>query len=250
MGDPTSAHDRHKIIVLNPKGGCGKTTLATNVASYFAVRGQAPTILDCDRQGFSLRWLEKRPTERPPIHGMPAYELALSSAVTRVGDESRVIIADLPAAIPYELLHDYTHLADSVLIPITPSEIDVYSASRFIAELLLDVKVDRREMKVAIVANRVRSRTKSYEMLLRYLTSLKIPMIATLRDTQNFVRSAASGIGVCEMAPSAVKADVAQINAIGAWLEGWETRRRENTGAISNAPVVTPFQFWTPWWLR
>lgn len=228
MSIVTGAGDQHTIVVVNPKGGCGKTTLATNLASYYALRGPPPTLVDCDPQGFCMRWLEQRPSDRPPIQGVEAYgDLVDAPAALepKVQPDSRVVIFDLPAAIPQESLHAYTYIADSLLIPITPSEIDVHSATRFIAELLLDVQLDRREQKLAIVANRVRSNTKSYQRLMRFLASLKIPMIAALRDTQNYVHASAHGIGIWEMPVYRVKNDIAQMNGILTWLNQWQARR-------------------------
>ena len=220
------ADNLHKIVVINPKGGCGKTTIATNLASYYALRGPPPTLLDFDPQGFCMRWLDKRPKDRPTIHGMQAVAADSTQALLpKVPADSSAAILDLPAGIPDAQLHKYTYIADSVLLPIMPSEIDVFSATRFIAELLLDMQLDRREQKLAIVANRVRSNTKSYQALLRFLTSLKIPMIATVRDSQNFVHSSALGIGVCEMPAYKIKDDLASMNSIGAWLD----RRRAVT---------------------
>jgi chromosome partitioning protein len=222
----TGADNLHKIVVLNPKGGCGKTTLATNLASYFALRGPPPTLIDCDPQGFSLGWLDKRPAERPPIYGLRGYgeRFDLTDLLRiEVDPRSTVAIIDLPAAIPYGRLHAYTHLADSLLVPIQPSEVDVYSATRFIATLLLDVQLDRSERRLAIVANRVRSTTKSYQMLLRFLTSLKIPLIATLKDSQGYVQAAAQGIGICEMSAYRLEEDRIELETIAAWLNARRT---------------------------
>lgn len=231
----TGADNLHKIVVLNPKGGCGKTTLATNLASLYAQRGPPPTLIDFDPQGFCSGWLEKRPAARPAVRGIQAEIEAAEDAAgaaraeAEVQADSSIVIIDLPAAIPHERLHAYTYMADSVLLPIVPSEIDIYSATRFIAELLLDVQLDRREQKLAIVANRIRSRTKSYRILMRFLNSLRIPVIAELRDSQNFVQAAAAGIGICEMPPYRVQDDLAQIRAIAAWLDkrGSVTKQRQ-----------------------
>ena len=225
----TGADDLHKIVILNPKGGCGKTTLATNLAGFYALRGPPPTLIDCDPQGFSLRWLEKRPAGRPPIHGVRGYPERLDTAeppCLQAHPDSTIAIVDLPAAIPHERLHAYTYIADSLLLPIQPSEIDVFSATRFVAELLLDVQLDRSERRLAIVANRVRSNTVSYQMLRRFLGSLKIPMIAALRDSQVYVHAAARGIGVCELPMHKIKNDTPQIAAIAAWLDKRRTAAR------------------------
>jgi chromosome partitioning protein len=231
----TGADNLHKIVILNPKGGCGKTTLATNLASYFALHGPPPTLIDCDPQGFSLGWLDKRSAERPPIFGLRGYgdRFELTDLLRiEVDPRSTIAIIDLPAAIPYGRLHAYTHLADSLLVPIQPSEVDVYSATRFIATLLLDVQLDRSERRLAIVANRVRSTTKSYQMLLRFLTSLKIPLIATLKDSQGYVQAAAQGIGICETPAYRLQEDLGQIQTIGAWLNARRTVTMEQRQAM------------------
>jgi chromosome partitioning protein len=231
----TGADNLHKIVILNPKGGCGKTTLATNLASYFAQRGPPPTLIDCDPQGFSLGWLDKRPAERPPILGLRGYgdRFELTDLLRiEVDPRSTIAIIDLPAAIPYGRLHAYTHLADSLLLPIQPSDVDVYSATRFIATLLLDVQLDRSERRLAIVANRVRSTTKSYRMLLRFLTSLKIPLIATLKDSQGYVQAAAQGIGICETPAYRLQEDLGQLQTIAAWLNARRTVTMEQRQAM------------------
>jgi chromosome partitioning protein len=209
--------DLHKIVILNPKGGCGKTTLATNIASLYAQRDTTPTLVDCDPQGFSMRWLEQRSATRPTVYGIEACE-SEEPLSARVKPDSKTLIFDLPAALPAQELQNYTYTADSILIPIMPSAVDVYAATRFIAELLLDQQMDRREQRLVIVANRVKSNTKSYQMLKSFLTSLDIPLIAVLRDSQNYVHAIAQGIGLCEMPRYKSKADIQQIDAIYTWL--------------------------------
>jgi chromosome partitioning protein len=223
----TSAHrdNLHKIVILNPKGGCGKTTLATNLASYFAKRGPPPTLVDCDPGGYSMRWINKRPADRPQIYGITDYEhCARSDRPLRSWQGSNEQIVDLPAALSPEQLFHETYDANSVLIPVVPSEIDIYSAASFIADLLLVAQFDRRNRNLAIVANRTRHRTKSYKMLMRFLTSLKIPIVAQLRDSQNFVHAAANGIGICEMPAYKVRQDMEQVELLVDWLDRWRTR--------------------------
>jgi chromosome partitioning protein len=242
-GDPdgtvisiTGADNLHKVVILNPKGGCGKTTLATNLASYFALHGPPPTLIDCDPQGFCLGWLDKRSAQRPPIYGLRGYREqfdATDALRLEVDPRSSIAIIDLPAAIPYERLHAFTHLADSLLLPIQPSDVDVYSATRFIAALLLDVRLDRSERRLAIVANRVRSTTRSYQMLLRFLASLKIPMIATLKDSQSYVQAAAQGIGISEMPPYRLRDELVQLSVVVGWL----SQRRRLTMAQREAMI-------------
>ena len=218
----------HKIVVLNPKGGSGKTTLATNIAACYAMRGTAPTLVDFDPQGFSMRWLDKRPGNRPQIHRGGAYQQTMHGRDTvhiQTGPETKHLIIDLPAALDPNELYDVTYDAGSILIPVLPSEIDVYCASRFIAELLLVAQIDRRDCHLAIVANRTRQNTRSYQMLMHFLNSLKIPIIAVLRDSQNFVHAAANGIGIRELPAHRSRKDVAQMDLIVNWLDQWRVRR-------------------------
>jgi chromosome partitioning protein len=153
-------------------------------------------------------------------------------STVEVPADSSVVIIDLPAAITGDQLHAFVYLADSLLLPVTPSEIDVYGATRFIAELLLDAQLDRSERRVGIVANRVRERTKSFAMLMRFLSSLRIPLIGTLRDSQNFVQAAALGLGVCELPQHRVQDDLPALDAIGRWLERRRAMSRSQRDAL------------------
>ena len=227
MDTNPSRDDLHKIVVLNPKGGSGKTTLATNLASYFARRGPPPTLIDCDPKGYSMRWLNNRSEEHAKVYGVAAYEHCGAGAgrsELHAWPGSRVLIVDLPAALPENQLYYQTYDAHSVLIPVMPSEIDIYSAAQFIADLLLVAQFDRRNRKLAIVANRTRQNTKSLRMLLRFLTSLDIPIIAQLRDSQNYVHAAARGIGVYDLPAYLARKDTEQMDRIVDWLDNWRMR--------------------------
>ena len=248
MTTATGTDNLHKIVILNPKGGCGKTTLATNIASYYAQQGPPPTLMDCDSQGYSMRWLAQRDRSLPDIHGIPAYEhtVKLADSVRLDGWlDSETVIFDLPGSVSYDMIHSLTYDANSIIIPVMPSAIDVYSASRFIAELLLVTQLDRRYQQLAVVANRTREATRSYRMLMRFLTSLKIPLIAILRDSQNYVHAASKGMGIYEMPAYRVAKDIEQMSRIVAWLDQWRMRRLDAVSSadfehIPGAQVLTP----------
>lgn len=230
MYSSDNREDLQRVVILNPKGGCGKTTLATNLASYFALRGPLPALLDCDPQGASMRWLEKRSISRPPIHGIAAYKNAMNSTRTwrlQVPPESRRLIIDSPAGLEGPGIHDLIYEASNILIPVMPSPIDIRAAARFIAELLLVAQLDRGEVQLGIVANRTRKNTKSLHQLMRFLTSLKIPIIAILRDSQNFVAAVEEGIGVYELPHYKAKRDIHQLAKIVSWLDRWHAPRRD-----------------------
>jgi chromosome partitioning protein len=235
------------IVVLNPKGGCGKTTLVTNLASYYAARGPVPAVMDCDPQGSTMRWIEKRSPDQPPIHGIAAYKKTMQATRSwqlRVPLETTSLIVDSPAGLTHDNLREITRDATSILVPVLPSAIDIHAASRCIADLLLVAKIDRRDRKLAVVANRTRQNTRSFEKLMRFLDSLGIPIIGVLRDSQNFVRAAEEGIGVCEMQHHRVRKEMEQLDQVVAWLDDWRQRRRD-TGTlqrVSQLPGQAVFQ--------
>jgi chromosome partitioning protein len=234
----------NRIVILNSKGGCGKTTLATNIASYYAANGPMPAVMDCDPQGSSMRWLDKRDASRAPIHGIAAYKKTMHATRSwqlRVPNETTNLIVDSAASLNHDDLRELTRDASSILVPVLPSSIDIHAASRCIADLLLVAKVDRRDNKLAVVANRTRKNTKSLKTLMQFLDSLGIPVIAVMRDTQNFVHAAEQGIGIVDMAPSQVREDMEEMKKIVSWLDGWQSRTRDprETGISRSLNNVT-----------
>ena len=211
-----------RILVLNPKGGSGKTTLATNLAANFAVCGSRPALMDLDPQGSSTRWLTKRPHEKAPVYGIAGY--SRSAAVTRswqlrVPQDCDPLIIDTPAALESHDLPEITRGADIILVPVMPSDIDIHTAAKCIADLLLVAKIKRSDGRLGIVANRVRSNTLVSQSLMRFLLSMDIPLIATLRDSQNYVRCAESGVGILEMPSWQVSKDLEEWRALLRWLD-------------------------------
>ena len=234
----------NKIIILNPKGGCGKSTLATNIAACYAHRDKNPAIMDYDPQGSAIGWLGRRPDDLPAIHGIEAYKKTMQATRSwqlRVPVETKTLLVDSPASIDHDDLRELTRDASSILVPVLPSQMDIHAASRCIADLLLVAKIDRRERKLAVVANRTRKNTKSFVKLMRFLDSLGIPIVAVLRDTQNFVHSAEQGKGICEMAPSQVRPEIEQLEKIVGWLDDWPKRREaaKNATAVNKALTAT-----------
>ena len=211
--------DLNKIVILNPKGGCGKTTLATNLASYFALRGPTPTLIDCDPKGFTERWLERRPPESPRINGIDSRDYVIRSNRKwpfRTPKESGAVIVDTPAALGPREFAELSRFANCVLVPVLPSAFDVQVTTNFIAEFLL---LTDFELPIGVVANRTRKNTKSLAMLMRILANLETPTIAVLRDSQTFVRAAAQGLGVHEMPHFRVHQEIEQMDLIIDWLD-------------------------------
>lgn len=201
------------ILILNQKGGCGKTTLATNIASFYAQKGHAVTLADFDPQGSSLEWLEARPETHPVIEGVAAWD-----GTFRTPRNADYLVMDAPAAVHGRSVSDLVRRAQTAVLPVLPSPIDIRAAAHFIEELLLVGKVSRRQTRLAVVANRTRENTVIYHKLARFLKRLDIPFVATLRDTQNYIRAAERGLGIFELAPSLVEQDLSQWKTLTRWL--------------------------------
>ncbi len=203
------------IMLMNAKGGCGKTTLATNIATWFADEGHKVALADFDPQGSSLDWLKARQGYEgiPDIEGIDATAGPVSPA--RGTD---FLIMDAPAAIHGKEINAMLRRVQSLIIPVLPSPIDMRACSRFLDELLVSGRVSKQQTKIAIVANRVWERTKIYSQLEEYLGHQKIPVLTHLRESQNYIRSAEKGLGLFELAPSQVWPDLEQWDPIIEWL--------------------------------
>ncbi|HEY6483932.1 MAG TPA: ParA family protein [Steroidobacteraceae bacterium] len=211
-----------RIVVLNPKGGSGKTTIAINLASYFASRQQRPVLMDFDPQGSSLRWVKKRQPSQPAIHAIAAFETdsrTTRAFQLRVPENTTHVIVDTPAAVDPRQLPEVTRDADKIVVPVLPSDIDIHTCSRTIRDLLLVAKIRREDDRIGVIANRIRRNTLAYQALIRFLHTLGIPIVATIRDSMNYVRAAELGIGVHEMKSYVAQTDVEQWRPLVEWLE-------------------------------
>src|SRR6266853_729867 len=176
----------HTTLVINPKGGSGKTTVATHMASYFAANQVLTTLMDYDPQGSSLNWLRQRPLELVKIHGAnsaPAKPGRLRSMDMRVPEETGL------------LLQEMLSRTNCILIPVAPSSIDIHATANFIRDLLLAGRIRANNIRLAVVANRVRKSMPVYQPLERFLNSLNLPLVTRLGDSDVFLNAAESGVG-------------------------------------------------------
>ena len=213
-----------RIVVINTKGGCGKTTVSTNLASYYASKGFNTALFDYDPQGSSMRWLKLRDSNMPDIYGVVAHKNA-AKAVTmswqlRLPTETERVIIDTPPGLKGPELKEQLKGADKILIPVLPSPLDIFATADFIRDLLLDVKVRLNQTNVGIVANRVRANTVAFQSLERFLGSLNIPVVARLRDTQNYLRATEEGMGIHELKGKNVYLDRKHWKDLVEWLDG------------------------------
>ena len=202
------------ILVLNAKGGCGKSTISTNLASYFAsVMGKNVVLADYDPQESSLAWLEARDEKRPFIKGVAAYKEPL-----RVASDTDYVIMDAPARVHGKELTQLMRKVETVLFPLLPSPIDMRAATNYMEEVLKNGRVSRKEVKIGVVANRVRENTLVFSDLYDFIKAMRLPYVATLRDTQNYIHAEERGLGIFEMAPSQVYQDLEDWAPLTKWL--------------------------------
>ena len=201
------------IVIANPKGGVGKSTLATNVAGLLAHQGHAVMLGDVDRQQSSRQWLDLRMAPLPHIRG---WEVRHGDIVRPPKGTSHVVL-DTPAGLHGKKLDAVLRIADKLLVPLQPSLFDIQTTHGFLAALRGHPRA--AHIKVALVGMRVREHTLSNDQLHQYLATLAQPVLAWLRDTQNYVQLAARGLSLWDVAPSRVQRDLEQWSALKEWIE-------------------------------
>jgi chromosome partitioning protein len=208
-------------LVINPKGGSGKTTVAVNLASYFAANGISTAVMDYDPQGSTMNWLRVRPQHARKIHGANAapQKTGLRAIGMHVPADTRQLIIDAPAGASGLALQDMLSRAHCILIPVAPSPIDIHATANFIRDLLLTGKIRANNIRLGVVANRVRKSTPVYQPLERFLTSLNLPLLARLSDSDVFVNSAETGLGIFEMEFAVSATERGQFQPIVEWVD-------------------------------
>jgi len=201
-------------MVLNAKGGCGKSTLATNIASYFATEGASVVLADYDPQRSGLDWIARRSADRPEIVGVAAFE----DGLRRVPRTADIVVVDAPARSHGKELTELVKHAETIIVPVLPSTIDMQASTAFIEELRNVGKVQRKQAKIGTVANRVRDNTLIWGDLDEYLTKARVPYIAALREAQNYVRAYTRGLGIFELPEYLAWPDWEEWEPLTAWL--------------------------------
>ncbi|MDD2546261.1 MAG: ParA family protein [Burkholderiaceae bacterium] len=201
------------IVVANPKGGVGKSTLATNVAGYLAAQGHAVALGDADPQQSSHLWLGLRPASARPI---TAWDVG-DEGVAKPPKAASHRVLDTPAGLEGKTLNEALKRADKVIVPLQPSVFDIFAARAF-----LDRLAEHRHaanVQVGIVGMRVDARTHSAEQLERFVDGLGFPVLGYLRDTQNYIHLAAQGLTLFDVGTARVARDRAQWQGICDWLD-------------------------------
>jgi chromosome partitioning protein len=201
------------VVVANPKGGVGKSTMATNIAGYYASKGHAVMLGDADRQQSSRLWLGLRP---PGARGVSSWDLG-EDKIAKLPKGTTHVVLDTPAGMHGKQFRDVLQLADKVVVPLQPSVFDIFATRTFLDELATHTHA--RKMQVGIIGMRVDPRTIAADKLHEFVDSLGLPVLGYLRHTQNYIHLAARGLTLFDVAPGRVERDLGQWEDICRWLD-------------------------------
>lgn len=204
-----------RFLIANPKGGAGKSTLATNLAGYFARQGHSVMLGDIDRQQSARTWLQLRPPALPLIS---SWEIEDGKPARPPKGVSHVVL-DTPAGLHGKKLAQVLKFVDRVIVPLQPSLFDILATRDFFAELRAEKEIRRNQAFIAVVGMRVDARTRAAAELSRFLEGEGLPVVGFLRDTQNYVQAAAHGMTIFDFPPSRAAQDQAQWQTLLEWAE-------------------------------
>lgn len=179
------------ILVASSKGGCGKTTIASNLAAFYSAAGKETALIDCDRQGSSLRWAEKRAHLDGAVLGMQGKIGARTTS--KVPEGTKRVIIDTPAGIRASEIEELLGQAHALVIPVMPSVIDLEATEAFVEDLYSINAIKRGKFPVAIVANRLKPWTNASQQAIERIKNWQLPLVAQLRDSQGYVLMAGLG---------------------------------------------------------
>ena len=203
------------ILVASSKGGCGKTTIATNLAAYYAIKGEATVLVDTDRQQSSQRWCAKRADMASPVLPMDGTRRRWSE---RIPDGAQRVIIDVPAGIASEELERYVDQLDAIVVPVLPSVIDLEASASFLADLSEIKAVKKGKLPVALVANRLKPWTNSSQIAVEAMRQLPFPVVAQLRDSQAYVLMAGLGRSIFDYHSESVRSHQADWLKLLKWI--------------------------------
>jgi chromosome partitioning protein len=204
------------FLIANPKGGSGKSTLSTNLAGYFASRGDEVMLGDIDRQQSSRAWLGLRPFEAPHID---TWEIGLDK-IARPPIQSTHVVIDTPAGLGGKMLERVLKVSARVIIPVQPSKFDMLATRQFVKALQSEKSIRKCKADVAVIGMRVDPRTRAASELESFFDSLGLPVLTYLRNTQVYVQAAAAGLSIFDLPRSRTERDMEQWQPIIDWANG------------------------------
>ena len=240
-GDACAANGARRILVINGKGGCGKTTVATNLAVACAAAGRRVALVDCDPQGSSSYWAAQRLPGLPAVPVIRAHE--------RSGDHwcwrevappgADYLIVDGRAHRDERRLQWLIRQADAILVPILPSSIDIRVGSRFITQVLTHRRFRAMPRPLGVLANRVQPNGDTHARLKHFLGCLGHPVVATFRDSPVYSEAIGSGRGVVDMIESrAARKETPAWREVAAWIDAQTATVEPAAARVRRSPVA------------
>lgn len=205
-----------KVLVASSKGGAGKSTIATNLAAHYAVKGRNTVLVDADRQGSALRWSEKRAAHANAVLGVPGLR---RDWVRLVPDDAERVIIDSAAGVRAAEVADYLEDIDAIVVPVLPSAIDLEATQPFLAELAELPRIKRGKVAVGIVANRLKPWTNASQLAVEEIKAFPFPLVAELRDTQGYVLANALGKSIFDYHSEQVRSHQDDWKGLLRWLK-------------------------------
>jgi chromosome partitioning protein len=205
-----------KILVASSKGGCGKSTVATNLAAHYAQSGKNTALIDLDRQQSSLRWAQKRPDGVPGVLGLEGKGKRFAAHLPP--DTERVIV-DSPAGAHRDELEPLMEDIDAVIVPVQPSAMDLDATIPYLKELRAIPRIKRGTVPVALVANRLKPWTNASQEALAAMKELPFPVVAQLRDSQGYVVLTGLGKSIFDYGSENVRAHQDDWAPLLRWLK-------------------------------
>jgi chromosome partitioning protein len=230
-----------RIMLLNPKGGCGKTTIATNLAAYYACRGCAAALMDYDHLGLGTCWLSLRSGEHVAIYGIAAYRNAVGvtrSWQLRIPAGIERVVIDSPGGVGTQQVEQFVRQADVILVPVLPSPIDINAMSLFVRYLARRVRTKSPNTRLGIVVNRVPPGAAAMQALERLLAQCEVPFVTWLRDSQHYAQAAGMGLGIHDLHLDETVADREQWVPLVRWLEQGGRGARPPLRVVQPSPVT------------
>lgn len=204
-----------KVLVASSKGGSGKSTIATNLAAYYANSGKRTVLVDADRQGSSQRWAEKRAELEQAVLAIPGLR---RDWYRQVPDDADCVVIDSAAGIKATDVADYLEHVDAIVVPVLPSALDLEAAAPFLAELNKLSPIRRGKVPVGVVANRLRPWTNASQMALEDMRAFPFPVVAQLRDTQAYVLTHSLGKSIFDYNSELVRSHQADWKKLLRWI--------------------------------
>ncbi len=205
------------ILVASSKGGCGKTTIATNLAAFYALAGKETALVDCDRQSSSLHWAQKRAELPGAVLGLAGKIGA--RVVAKVPEGTKRSVIDTPAGIRASEVAELLPQAHALIIPVLPSVIDLEATEMFLEELQALPEIKRRRFPVAIVANRLKPWTQAAQISLERMKTWPFPVVSELRDAQGYVLMAGLGRSIFDYHSEHIRSHQDDWTGLLKWLK-------------------------------